>query len=78
MLTSLFPYFRKVAMAKPKERCELKPRKTCKFVTRLLPRLVTTRQCSKVPKEVCSMTRIRKGVIKRPVVKKWCGKANGE
>merc|ERR1711892_844615 len=37
----------------PKEQCTLEPQRTCKHVTKLVPKLEPTEECVDVPKEVC-------------------------
>merc|ERR1712037_59873 len=44
----------------PKEQCTLEPQRTCKHVTKL------------VPKQVCTRSRTNPRKVKKPVVKKWC------
>merc|ERR1719466_247104 len=52
----------------PKEECSLEPQRTCKHVTKLVPK----KECLDVPKEVCTRSRTNPRKIKKPVVKKWC------
>jgi len=56
----------------PKEQCTLEPQRTCKFVTKLVPRLEPKEECVDVPKEVCTRSRTNPRKVKKPVVKKWC------
>merc|ERR1712123_498257 len=56
----------------PKERCTLEPQRTCKHVTKLVPKLSPTEACVDVPKEVCTRSRTNPRKVKKPVVKKWC------
>jgi len=56
----------------PVEQCNLEPQRTCRHVTKLVPKLEPTEECVDVPKEVCTRSRINPTVIKVPVVKKWC------
>merc|ERR1712098_57965 len=56
----------------PKEQCSLEPQRTCKHVTKLVPKLTPTEECVDVPKEVCSRSRTNPRKVKKPVVKKWC------
>ena len=37
----------------PEEMCDLVPVKTCNLVTKLLPKLTPTQECSSVPKQFC-------------------------
>merc|ERR1711978_289429 len=56
----------------PKENCNLEPQRTCKHVTKLVPKLTPTDECVDVPKEVCTRSRTNPRAVKKPVVKKWC------
>merc|ERR1712117_58732 len=56
----------------PKEQCSLEPQRTCKHVTKLVPKLTPTEECVDVPKEVCTRSRTNPRPVKKPVVKKWC------
>ena len=39
----------------PEERCELNPRKSCRNVSKLVPKLKPVLECSMVPKEFCAL-----------------------
>eukprot|EP00092_Neocalanus_flemingeri_P022543 GFUD01024445.1.p1 GENE.GFUD01024445.1~~GFUD01024445.1.p1 ORF type:complete len:369 (-),score=77.51 GFUD01024445.1:207-1280(-) len=56
----------------PKEECTLEPQRTCKFVTKLVPKLEPREECVDVPKEVCTRSRTNPRQIQKPVIKKWC------
>ena len=56
----------------PKEECSLEPQRTCKHVTKLVPKLTPTEECVDVPKEVCTRARTNPRPVKKPVIKKWC------
>merc|ERR1712152_8430 len=56
----------------PKEQCSLEPQRTCKHVTKLVPKLTPTEECVDVPKKVCTRSRTNPRKVKKPVVKKWC------
>jgi len=56
----------------PKEQCTLEPQRTCKHVTKLVPKLEPAEECVDVPKEVCTRSRTNPRKVKKPVVKKWC------
>jgi len=56
----------------PKEECNLEPQRTCKHVTKLVPKLTPTEECVDVPKEVCTRSRTNPRKVKKPVIKKWC------
>ena len=42
-------------MSRVKEICDLNPQKTCRFVTKLVPKLEPVRECTVVPKETCRL-----------------------
>jgi len=65
---------RTVVYDKPEEVCHLSPRKSCKFVTKLLPQLKEVESCTDVPKEVCTRVKKNPHKVAHPVVKKWCYK----
>merc|ERR1739846_263929 len=46
--------------------------RTCKHVTKLVPKLSPVEECVDVPKEVCTRSRTNPRPVKKPVVKKWC------
>jgi len=56
----------------PKENCSLEPQRTCKHVTKLVPKLSPTEECVDVPKEVCTRSRTNPRKVRKPVIKKWC------
>ena len=56
----------------PKEQCSLEPQRTCKHVTKLVPKLTPTEECVDVPKEVCTRSRTNPRKVRKPVIKKWC------
>merc|ERR1712055_38968 len=56
----------------PKEQCSLEPQRTCKHVTKLVPKLEPAEECVDVPKEVCTRSRTNPRKVKKPVIKKWC------
>ena len=56
----------------PEEVCDLNPQKTCRFVTKLVPRLKPTHQCTIVPQEVCQLKFSSPQQIKKPLLTKWC------
>merc|ERR1739842_254065 len=58
----------------PREVCSVskEPQRTCKHVTKLVPKLEPTEECVDVPKEVCTRSRTNPRKVKKPVVKKWC------
>jgi len=56
----------------PKEQCSLEPQRTCKHVTKLVPKLEPAEECVDVPKEVCTRSKTNPQTVKTPVIKKWC------
>merc|ERR1711942_337817 len=56
----------------PQEQCSLEPQRTCKHVTKLVPKLEPAEECVDVPKEVCTRSRTNPRKVKKPVVQKWC------
>jgi len=61
-----------IVVDNPLETCEIEPQRTCKHVTKLVPKLVAAEECVDVPKEVCSRSKSNPRKIKKPVIKKWC------
>ena len=61
-----------VVQDKPNEQCTLEPQRTCKHVTKLVPKLEPTEECVDVPKEVCTRSRTNPRKVQKPVIKKWC------
>jgi hypothetical protein len=61
-----------VVQDSPKEQCTLEPQRTCKHVTKLVPKLEPKEECVDVPKEVCTRSRTNPRKVKKPVIKKWC------
>ena len=56
----------------PEEKCDLEPSKSCKHVTKLVPKLQPSEECVDVPKEICTRTNANPRRVAKPVVKKWC------
>ena len=52
--------------------CDLNPQKTCRFITKLVPRLKPTHQCTIVPQEVCQLKFSSPQQVKKPLLTKWC------
>jgi len=67
-----YPKQQTIVQDAPKETCSLEPQRTCKHVTKLVPKLSPTEECVDVPKEVCTRSRTNPRPVKKPVVKKWC------
>jgi len=61
-----------IVVDNPLETCKIEPQRTCKHVTKLVPRLVAAEECVDVPKEVCSRSKSNPRKIKKPIIKKWC------
>ena len=57
---------------KPEEECTLEPVKTCKHITRLVPKLVEVQECVDVPKEICNRSKQNPRRVKKPIIKNWC------
>jgi len=56
----------------PEEVCDLNPQKTCRFVTKLVPRLKPEHQCTIVPKETCILKFSQPKQVPKPLLTKWC------
>jgi len=61
-----------IVVDKPMEECNIEPIKTCKHVTKLVPKLSPVQECVDVPKEICARSKTNPRKVKKPVVKKWC------
>ncbi len=58
----------------PEEHCTLVPVRECTDSVKIVPNLVPTSECVPVSQEVCTTEKVNPRKVKRPVVKKWCGK----
>jgi len=56
----------------PEETCDLNPQKTCRYVTKLVPRLSPTHECTIVPKETCILKFSPPQQVDKPLLTKWC------
>jgi len=56
----------------PVEDCDMEPLRTCKHVTKLVPKLDTVQDCVDVPKEICSRSKVNPRKVKKPAIQKWC------
>ena len=56
----------------PEEVCDLNPQKTCRFVTKLVPRLSPKHECTIVPKETCLLKFSQPRQVPKPLLTKWC------
>jgi len=56
----------------PEEVCDLNPQKTCRFITKLVPKLKPEHQCTIVPKETCTLKFTQPQQVDKPLLTKWC------
>ena len=56
----------------PVENCDMEPLRTCKHVTKLVPKLDTVQDCVDVPKEICARSKVNPRRVKKPSIQKWC------
>ena len=56
----------------PEEVCDLNPQKTCRFVTRLVPRLKPEHECTIIPQEICNLKFSAPKQVDKPLKTKWC------
>merc|ERR1712025_1567391 len=56
----------------PEEVCGLNPQKTCRFITKLVPKLKPEHQCTIVPKETCTLKFTQPKQVDKPLLTKWC------
>ena len=56
----------------PEEVCDLNPQKTCRYATKLVPKLMPKHECTIVPKETCLLKFTTPRQIKTPLLTKWC------
>merc|ERR1711997_56807 len=56
----------------PEEVCDLNPQKTCKFQTKLVPRLSPAHECTEIPREVCHLKFGSPQEVEKPLKTKWC------
>jgi len=61
-----------VVVDNPVEECDMEPIRTCKHVTKLVPRLVPSQECVDVPKEICARSKINPRRVQKPAIQKWC------
>ena len=62
----------------PEEVCDLNPRKICRSVTRLVPQLKPTHECTRIPQEICQLKFSAPEEIDKPLMTKWCIDPNAE
>merc|ERR1719189_746460 len=56
----------------PEEVCDLNPQKTCKFQTKLVPKLKPKHECTIVPKETCILKFTQPRQVPKPLQTRWC------
>ena len=56
----------------PEEVCDLNPQKTCRFTTKLVPKLTPKEECTVVPRETCHLRFSTPVAGKKPLITKWC------
>ena len=56
----------------PEEQCDLNPQKTCRFSTKLVPKLTPKHQCTTVPKETCIIKFSQPQQEAKDIVTRWC------
>jgi len=56
----------------PEESCDLNPQKTCRFVTKLVPKLSPVHQCTIVPRETCILKFTQPRQVPKPLQTRWC------
>ena len=55
----------------PEEVCDLNPQTTCRRVTKLVPKLAPSHECTIVPKETCHLKFSNPEVVKEPLQSIW-------
>jgi len=56
----------------PEETCDLNPQKTCRFVTKLVPRLKPKPECTLIPQEICHQRFSKPKPVKKALKTRWC------
>ena len=56
----------------PEEVCDLNPQKTCRYQTKLVPKLQPIHECTIIPKETCTLKFTQPRQVKKPLLTKWC------
>lgn len=56
----------------PEETCDLNPQQTCRFQTKLVPRLKPVAECTTIPKETCNLKFTQPQEVDKPLRTKWC------
>ena len=50
----------------------MNPQKTCKFQTKLVPKLKPAHECTTIPREVCNLKFSSPKPVDKPLKTKWC------
>ena len=61
-----------VVVDNPIEECDMEPLRTCKHITKLVPKLEAAQDCVDVPKEICARSKVNPKRVKKPSIQKWC------
>ena len=56
----------------PEEICDLNPQKTCRYVTKLVPKLAPKHECTIVPQEICNLRFTQPRQVPKPLQTRWC------
>merc|ERR1712029_142598 len=56
----------------PEEICDLNPQKTCRFITKLVPKLEPKHECTIVPQEICNLKFSQPRQVPKPLQTRWC------
>jgi len=56
----------------PEEVCDLNPQKTCRFQTKLVPKLKPAHECTTIPQETCNLKFSNPKPVDKPLKTKWC------
>jgi len=56
----------------PEEICDLNPQKTCRFITKLVPKLSPKHECTIVPQEVCNLRFSSPRQVPQDLATRWC------
>jgi len=56
----------------PEETCDLNPQKTCRFITKLVPKLKPKSECTTIPQETCHLKFTTPQEVKKTLKTRWC------
>jgi len=56
----------------PEETCDLNPQKTCRFITKLVPKLKPKPECTIIPKETCHLKFTQPKPVPKVLKTRWC------